>query len=157
MSRQIVSQEFVRSERQTAAPAAAGVSSRESTADNYTSKIVKLIPAEAVALYLFLSGVIVTARPIEADRGPILTFVFLVLLCLTIPYLKRVAGVKNGPQLFISALAFAVWVFSLGGPFIYLLPKVGFRYDPLWGAILLPLYTFVTPIFDNSYTEASPR
>jgi hypothetical protein len=156
MPRQIVTDQFIRSEREAAVPAAAGGSSRESTADGYTSKVVKLIPAEAVALYLFLSGVIGAARSAEADRGPILTVVFLVLLFLTIFYLKRVAGVTNGVQISISTLAFAVWVFSLGGPFIYLLPKVGFQYDPLWGAILLPLYTFVTPIFDKAYSEPLP-
>src|ERR1035437_1125281 len=120
MSRQIISKEFVRLEREAARPADAGIGSRETTADDYTSKVVKLIPTEGVALYLFLSGVIGAATPVESRRGPILTFVFVALLFLTVPYLKRVAGVRSRSQLAISTAAFVVWVFSLGGPFIFL-------------------------------------
>ena len=152
MSRQIISEEFVRLEREAARPADAGMGSRETTADGYASKVIKLIPTEEVALYLFLSGMIGAARPVESDRGPILTFVFVVLLLLTWPYLKLVAGVTNRWQLAVSTVAFAVWVFSLGGPFIYLMPKVGLSYDPLWGAIAVGLYTFFTPVFDKAYT-----
>lgn len=152
MPRQIVTNEYVRLEQQAARPAAAGTAPRETTADDYTTKVVKLIPTEAVALYLFLSGVISSARPTEADRGPILTFVFGTLLLLTVLYLKRVAGVRSTTQLVISTIAFPVWVFSLGGPFVYLLSLIGWRYDQLWGAVLLPLYTFLVPIIDKSYT-----
>jgi len=133
-------------------PASTGTGARQATADDYTTKIVKLIPGESVALYLFLSGVIASARPHEVDRGPLLTFVFVVLFVATLLYLSRVAGVTSRIQLSISAAAFVVWVFSLGGPFIYLMPMIGLTYDQLWGALLLPIFTFVAPIIDKSYT-----
>lgn len=156
MPRQIVTREFIRREQETIHPADASAGRPIlQDVDGYTSKVVKLIPTEVVALYLFLSGIIAAARPAEADRGPVLTFVFGALLVLTAPYLRRVAGVRNRLQVGISTVAFGVWVFSLGGPFVYLLQLAGFSYDQLWGAILLGLYTFIVPIFDKSYTGPS--
>ncbi len=152
MSRQIVTEKFIRRDLEAAKAAAAGAGDREAKADDYTTKIVKLIPSETVALYLFLSGVIAAAKPDVAEQGPLLTFVFVVLFLATLLYLRRVAGVKSHLQLGISAVAFLVWVFSLGGPFPYLLPMIGLSYDQLWGAVLLPIFTFIAPILDNGYT-----
>ena len=51
--------------------------------------------------------------------------------------LARVQRVSKKAQLAISTLAFAVWVFSLGGPF-----QSFSWYNPFYGSVLLPLYTF---------------
>ena len=79
-------------------------------------------------------------------------FVFLALLALTWPYLSRIGGVTNRTQLAISTGAFFFWVFSLGGPFVYLMGLVGWTYHPIYGGLLLPLYTFAVPILDSGYT-----
>jgi len=108
--------------------------------DDYKSRLLKYIPAEVVAVYLTLDGVVKAAAsqlPLKAT----LWVVFCVLLIATPLYLWRVAHVTKKPQLAVSTVSFAVWVFTLGGPFAGL----GW-YQPAYGALLLPLYTFLIPI-----------
>jgi hypothetical protein len=54
----------------------------------------------------------------------------------TYVYLRRVANVTEQIQLIISVIAYCVWVFALGGPFVHLN-----WYVPIYGALLLPAYT----------------
>jgi hypothetical protein len=108
-------------------------------ADKYKNRLLKYIPAEVVALYLALLGILDAS-----DRGgnAVLQWVIFVF-CLvgTYLYLRRVGGVSKQTQLVLSTVAFAVWAFSLGGPFgLY-----GW-YEPLYGALLLPMFTFAIPI-----------
>lgn len=111
-------------------------------ADEYQDKLIKYIPGEVIAVYLALSGILKTASghvPVEAMQWA----VFLVLVPGTWLYLWRVSNVTKWQQIVISVIAFVVWVFSLGGPFTQF-----YWYDPVYGAIVLPLYTFLAPIFE---------
>jgi hypothetical protein len=110
-------------------------------ADPYGERLVKNIPAEVIATFVFLAGVINAAG--TGTPSWLLWTVFAVLLVGTPLYLSRAQGVKKPLQLAISTGAFAVWVFSLGdqGPF-GTLPW----YKPIYGAVLLPLYTFATAV-----------
>jgi hypothetical protein len=109
---------------------------KEPTADTYQDRLLKLIPAEVIATYIFLDGVLRLA-PANVPVPMLRWFVFVVLLFGTWFYLSRVENVTKKHQLAISTIAFALWVFYLGGPF------ASFRwYSPIYGAILLPLYTF---------------
>ena len=152
MSRQIITSDDAKAESERAHTAAARSSVPAPPPDRYKDRLVKLIPSEVVAVYLFISGLVAATDQTQVPQGPLLTLVFLVLLALTWPYLSRIAGVSNRTQLAISTVAFAVWVFSLGGPFPYLMGQLGLRYHPIYGGILLPLYTFAVPILDNSYS-----
>jgi hypothetical protein len=105
-------------------------------ADQFTDRLLKYIPAEVVVVYVFVEGLIRNA-PAEVPRGKVLWGVFFFLLAGTWVYLARVQRVSKKAQLAISTLAFAVWVFSLGGPF-----QSFSWYNPFYGSVLLPLYTF---------------
>jgi len=120
MPRQILTSDFALQQAQVAHRAAATSNSSEPPPDRYKDRLVKLIPGEVVTVYLLLSGLIAVTDPEQVSHGPLLTAVFLILLALTWPYLSRIAGVTSPTQLAISTVAFAVWVFSLGGPFVYL-------------------------------------
>ncbi len=110
------------------------------TADDYGTRVLKYIPAEVVTVYIAVQAVIAQSGSVEGS-GTLLWIAFGFLLALTPVYLWRVMHVTKPLQLVISTLSFAVWVFSLGGPF------VSFTwYQPLYGAILLPLYTFAVGI-----------
>jgi len=98
--------------------------------------LLKYVPAEVVVVYVFVEGLIRNA-PADVPRDKVLWGVFLFLLVGTWFYLVRVQHVSKKEQLLISTLAFAVWVFSLGGPFASLS-----WYKPFYGSLLLPLYTF---------------
>lgn len=143
MGRQIVTQEDVLQAQASkgnfgVAPgiAAAPQVEKEPNADTYQDRLLKLIPAEVVATYIFLDGVLRLA-PANVPVPILRWFVFVVLLLGTWFYLSRVENVTKTHQLAISTIAFALWVFYLGGPF------ASFRwYSPIYGAVLLPLYTF---------------
>jgi len=108
--------------------------------DGYNTRVMKYIPAELVAVFVFIQGVINQADP-SGPNATLLWIAFGVLLVLTPVYLWRVQHVTKTLQLVISTIAFAVWVFSLGGPFAFL-PW----YQAIYGAVLLPLFTFAAGI-----------
>lgn len=103
--------------------------------DDYSTRVMKYIPGEAVAVYIGVDRVV---REMGGEAA-LLWIAFLVILALTPVYLYRVQKVRAWPQLVVSTLAFAVWVFSLGGPFASTFAE---WYRPVYGAVLLPLFTF---------------
>ena len=109
-------------------------------ADKYTERLIKYIPAEVIALYLTLDAVIRSS-----DTIPVLVYwmIFIFGVFATYLYLWKIEKVDKVIQLTISAGAYCVWVFSLGGPFVHL----GW-YDPIYAALLLPIYTFVIPLIE---------
>lgn len=108
--------------------------------DAYTSRLLKYIPAEVVALFLTLDALIRSS-----SKVPIFIYwaVFVFGIVATYFYLWRVGKVRKQTQLHISAVAFFVWVFAIGGPFTHLN-----WYDPLYGGLLLPVYTFLVAIVE---------
>ncbi len=108
--------------------------------DDYLTKLIKYIPSEVVALYIALYGIASAAKE-EISFVFISWLIFVIGIIGTVLYLWRVAKVSDCLQLIISTIAFVVWVFALGGPFSSL-PW----YHPVYGALLLPVYTFFIPI-----------
>jgi hypothetical protein len=109
--------------------------------DRYQDRLIKYIPADVIAVYLCIAGILKTANG-HAQVHVIEWIIFLILVPGTVFYLRRVARVTKWQQIAISVVAFVVWVFSIGGPFT----QLGW-YDPVYGAVLLPLYTFLVPVF----------
>jgi len=112
------------------------------TRDGYFDRLFKYIPAELVAGYIFVLGIVKQLT----DAGEIMTFqwlLFLVFCILTPLYLWRVQKVMKFQQLLISLLSFIVWVFALGGPF-----ALYNWYNPAYGSILLPVFTILVAIWE---------
>jgi hypothetical protein len=103
---------------------------------------VKYIPAEIVAVFVAIDGVLKAASNVLPS---FYWLMFVVLLGLTALYTWRFTAVKGLPpayvQIVISTVAFAVWVFALGGPFRFLE-----WYNPVYGSALLMVYTLVPPL-----------
>ncbi len=108
--------------------------------DDNLTKIIKCIPSEVIVLYITLYG-IASAAKTEIPFNLIIWLIFVVGILGTILYLRRIAKVDDWTQIFISTGAFVVWIFALGGPFSNLS-----WYNPIYGALLLPIYTFFIPI-----------
>ncbi|MEO8620862.1 MAG: hypothetical protein ABI625_07345 [bacterium] len=117
-----------------------GTSAAPKKADEYSDRLMKSIPADVVALYIFLAGLV---RTDPTAPGWLLWAIFIFLVPGTWAYLAVVLKVKKKVQLLISTVAFVVWVFSLGSenPFSTLV-----WYKPIFGAVLLPVYTFVAAL-----------
>lgn len=123
--------------------------------ESYFEKLLRYIPADIVAGYVALNGIIVG----EAGYAPILQWIvfgaLLVLSPLYMCYMKTqppgIAAYKAFPCL-VAAISFAVWVFALGGPFAAQWPTL---YKPVYGSILLILTTLIIPVLEKMFYDDS--
>lgn len=110
--------------------------------DEYFDRLLKYIPAEVVACYIFVIGFI--QKLTNPEDVKIFSWVVFIVFCfLAVLYLWRILKVKKIQQLAICLIAFVVWVFALGGPFALLA-----WYNPVYGEILLPIYTLTIAIWE---------
>lgn len=110
--------------------------------DDYFSKVVKYIPAEIVAGFVTLNGILLGDATIPQT---VYWLVFVGLLALTPIYTWRVTRAANFPvaysQIIVATVSFAIWVFALGGPFSFFS-----WYKAVYGSILLIMYTLFVPL-----------
>jgi hypothetical protein len=146
MARQVITETDIENAKlaEAAAGSTAAGNGGHQEPDSYNDRLIKYIPAEVVSVYLFVSGALFTAKTQISQRASWWAgwIVFGFMAIMTPIYMKRLQGVTKRQQLAIVFFSFIVWVFSIGGPFT----TFGW-YHPIWGAILLPLYTFSIPIF----------
>lgn len=126
-----------------------------SDTDSYFEKLLKYIPADIVAAFVALDGILK-----EGGNDPLwLSWaVFGALLVLTPFY---ICYIKTTPPGIVTAktfhwaastFAFAVWVFALGGPF-----AVTFAwYKPVFGTVLLIITTLALPVFESIFYKSTP-
>ena len=106
----------------------------QSPFNDFLTNLVKLIPAEIVALY----AVVQTFIPMTLVAHLFLA-VPLVVLCPL--YLLYAMKVKKIDQVVITTVAFVVWIFALGGPFKFIS-----GYAPWMAGIALAVFTLIPPI-----------
>jgi len=106
--------------------------------DTYSDKIIKYVPTEVIILYISLETIL---KSQQNTQYLLHWFIFIFGIVATYLYLNRIGKVVKTKQLVISMLAFCVWVFAMGGPFSALS-----WYNSIYGAILLPIYTFCAPL-----------
>jgi hypothetical protein len=125
----------------TEAQAAAGGKSL----DGYLDRVIKYVPADIVAAWLFLDGLLKSG---DDPREGLLWIVFAALIPITAVWTYRRTAEPNLPpawtQTAIATVSFVIWVFAIGGPFA----TTGW-YDSIYGAVVIVLYTLaigaVTP------------
>jgi hypothetical protein len=110
--------------------------------DAYFDRLFKYIPAELVAGYIFVLGVMKQLTDKNAEI--ILQWILFVVFCILTPlYLWRIQKVSKIRQHIISLLSFIMWCFALGGPF-----ALYEWYNPVYGAVLLPVFTLIVAIWE---------
>jgi hypothetical protein len=137
MSRRVYTEEDVRVLR------SANISTPQ-TADETLTQILKYIPAEVVAAFLAIDGIF------QSMKTPFMYqwVIFFAMLILTPFYLWKVTHDDNlnaaRSQMVVGFLAFFVWVFTIGGPFV----SFGDAYtaNAYWGSIGIFICTVVFPI-----------
>ncbi|NSW93927.1 MAG: hypothetical protein HPY62_04360 [Bacteroidales bacterium] len=136
MSREIVTANDIRRMKDS------GTSPALPSKDSYFDRLFKYIPAELVAGYIFIAGTV--KQLTDQSAAMLVHWIIFPTFCILTPlYLWRVQKVKKVQQLIISTLSFIVWVFALGGPF-----ALYDWYNPVYGAILLPVFTIVIAIWE---------
>jgi hypothetical protein len=115
------------------------------TVDGYFDKVIKYIPSDIVGAWIFASSAIKAASGVPVTAS--LWTAFAVLLAITPFWTWRWTKFPGKPaattQITISTIAFAVWVFALGGPFA----TMAF-YRPLYGSLILILYSLLAAMIN---------
>lgn len=125
--------------------------------DPYKDKLLKLIPAEIVAAFLALKGVLDAAQNVNGIEL-IQWMVFTGLLIFTPLIYRYIYKVKDVKQHIITAFAFVVWVFTVGGPFDQFFMGSDGEILPVKGiiaSIVLVFYTLAVPMLLPSQAPKS--
>lgn len=116
----------------------------EEQIDGYFDRLLKYIPADVVGLWLTGSGLI-RSQAENASRVSLLWLLFIVGLVLAFFWTRKQTAEVGKPtawrQILLACGSFFVWVFAIGGPFA----EVSF-YKPLYGSLLLLIYTSAIPL-----------
>lgn len=112
--------------------------------DGYFDRLLKYIPSDVVGLWLAGSGLI-QGQADDRSRAGLLWLLFVVGLVFSFFWTRKQTAEAGKPtawqQIVLSCGSFAVWVFAIGGPFA----QLSF-YQPLYGSLLLLLYTSAIPL-----------
>ena len=111
--------------------------------DEYISKIIKLVPAEIISVYLAVFNLIESTGN-EAGNRNLQWIVFLLIAAIMPFYLKKIGKITGTWQILFCTLSFMVWVLSMGGPLKDVL--IGGHTIQFLGAVFLPIYTLIIPI-----------
>ncbi|MBG0744780.1 MAG: hypothetical protein IV298_15175 [Cylindrospermopsis raciborskii KL1] len=119
-------------------------SGQKSDVDGYLNKVMKYIPSETVGVWITIKTMIEGNNDIP--QSTILWGIFIFCLFLTFAYIRLLpSDSKNKPtikQAIISVGAFIFWAIAIGGePF-----KSISGYYPIYGSILMILYTAIIPL-----------
>lgn len=108
--------------------------------DTYADKLLKLIPAEVIGVYLAMTSILDGATSVHA---PVPWLVFLFGVFATWFYLRFTLKVTETRQLLLTSFAFVVWAFTIGGPF----ESLDWYRDAggTYAGLLLAAYTFMAP------------
>ena len=125
----------------TGAVRAAGAQGSQENFKFYLDRLMKMIPAEVISLYLIGRGFIPLEKPIVLAAWA--------LVCVAGVFLIRAFGTADPEankspdwvHVTISAVAFVIWVYTLGGPF-----EAAKVYEPYVGSLLVLAWTFFVPV-----------
>lgn len=108
----------------------------------YLERLLKMIPAEVISLYLVGSGLVSAEPPVALTIWAALCLAGLVVIRAygTADSLRHLP--PDWVHVAISAMAFVIWVYSLGGPFA----SYGLHI-PYVGSLLVLAWTFFVPLF----------
>jgi hypothetical protein len=121
--------------------------------DSYIERVAKYIPAEIVAGYVAINGMIEAADPNNSARIGLAWMLFFVGVIVTPIYLTMV-GKPTGQQkitVWISTFAFVVWAYALGGPF-----KMSGYHNGLVGSVAIGMLTWLAGLFVPKSASTGP-
>jgi hypothetical protein len=112
--------------------------------DGYFDRLLKYIPADVIGLWLTGSGLIQNQSE-NSSRVGLLWLLFIAGFVFSFFWTRKQTAEAGKStdwrQIFLSCGSFFVWVFAIGGPFAELS-----IYKPLYGSLLLLLYTSAIPL-----------
>lgn len=108
--------------------------------DEYSDKLLKLIPAEIITLYMSMTK-LVSDETADQVAAAVPWVIFGFCAFATWFYMRVTLKVTDWRQLSLTVLAFCIWAFALGDPFTSVLSW----YEDVYAGLLLAGYTFMAP------------
>jgi hypothetical protein len=116
-------------------------------ADEYWTRLQKLIPAEVVAAFLAIDGVVQAKVGISVG---VYWGIYVVLVVMCVLYAKHTASTPalgtDYRQVAIATVAFLIWTYAIGGPFAFAGVSWWIR---AFGGVLVVLWTTAAPLFTH--------
>lgn len=110
--------------------------------DTYTDRVIKYIPSDVVGAWVAITAAIKGNAAVGAMTEWVM---FVIMLAIAGAWTLKQTHVAGQPpavkQTAIATVAFAVWVFALGGPFA----SLGW-YQPVYGSLALITYTLIVAL-----------
>ncbi|MEZ4296733.1 MAG: hypothetical protein R3B70_17330 [Polyangiaceae bacterium] len=118
--------------------------SKKPTAANspYLQQVTALVPTEAIAVYLTIDQLILTSKG-DIPYKNVFWFVLIVMTIGTFFYLRRRHPTMK--KVLLGTFSFVVWVTVAGNSFGEVMKDTAW-YNPIYGSIFLPLFTFFLPM-----------
>jgi len=118
-----------------------------SKSDPYLQRLAKLLPAELVAAYIAITGVVTAA-----DEPNLWLGISLVVIGLLVPlYLYFFGNVKGVWQLLISEVSFWIWAGNISPEFSWFQ-----RVEPIGWSIMVILWCLIIPFAFGPPPPTSP-
>ena len=128
--------------------------------DNYLSKLIKYIPAEVQAFYIFISGLISSAP--ESEQYPYFKFTFIALMIITPAWIYLAISSGNDPkppknlrifQAIVAFFAFIIWVYNINMEWTVQFFCNKIPNNPIFASILLAFFTLIVPILEKIFVK----
>lgn len=121
----------------------------EAKFDFYLDRLLKMIPGEVIGLYLVGGGFIPKDQPVVLALWAVVCLVGLILLRVYATTDQLDNKPPQGGPVAISAVAFVIWIYTLGGPFEAFGLSV-----PYIGSLIVLAWTFFIPILYKGPLES---
>jgi len=109
----------------------------------YSERLVKYIPAEVLAGYIFVGSQTAHFETHSSKVIFLLTLIGLCVVAIPIHYRQILPRTKKARKhMLISQVAFLVWAYAIGGP----VAVVGWHHPGIGGLVMVA-FTFLIPLF----------
>jgi len=128
--------------------------------DDYLSKLIKYIPAEVQAFYVFVSGLISSAPEDEQFGYFKFTFIALIIITPLWIFLAISSGTNPKPpqglriyQSIVALFAIIIWIYNINIHWLVELFAKRIPDSPVFASILLAVFTLLVPILEKVFLK----
>jgi hypothetical protein len=126
--------------------------------DDYLNKVIKYIPAEITAFYVFAAGLISSS---EADPYYLFRFTLITLLIITPLWIYLSVNNPQNPanrkqRIFHSAvaeIAMLIWIYNISMEWLVRFFSNNLPNDPVAGSLVLAIFTLIVPILEKVFIK----
>lgn len=114
--------------------------------ESHLAKTSKLVPGEAIALFVFLANAIERAPALTDEKQDYVLYMAIIVGLVVVPLILYRQMVRGASHYVISLIAFVLWVVSVQGDKFPPIPGVATSKVALFVSLAMAIFTFVAPL-----------